>query len=168
MSIDRFSQNALRVMFSAQSEAHKLGHSTIGCEHLLLGLFANRAEVASNVLKRHNLYKRDLRRAVGEISPRNTSHTIDSGNWATKLLVLAQQESRINYSDDVTKVFKHLATLVDRLDAEVIEPGHLLVSIIQVSDDKSVLFRALGTCHVTPADLKKGAIKEFGIVDPSR
>ncbi len=59
-----FTPLAKEALEVAVREALTLGHNYIGCEHLLLGLLATDAGVASQVLRRMGLELRTTRRAV--------------------------------------------------------------------------------------------------------
>lgn len=47
---DRFTQEALEVVFQAQAETNRLGHHYIGTEQMLVGLLAKETSIAAQVL----------------------------------------------------------------------------------------------------------------------
>jgi ATP-dependent Clp protease ATP-binding subunit ClpC len=59
-----FTPLAKQAVESAAKESRGLGHNYIGCEHLLLGLVATEAGLASQVLRRMGLELRTARQAV--------------------------------------------------------------------------------------------------------
>ena len=66
-SADKFSEPARRVLQLAQEEAHKLHHSYIGTEHILLGLARESDGVAARVLENLGMDLDKVRSAVGFI-----------------------------------------------------------------------------------------------------
>lgn len=60
----RFTDDARAVVVRAQHEARELGHDYIGCEHLLLGLWAAPDGGAARALERHGARLGELREAV--------------------------------------------------------------------------------------------------------
>jgi ATP-dependent Clp protease ATP-binding subunit ClpA len=64
---ERFTQDARAVVEQAQHEARSLGHDYVGCEHLLLGLFASPTSVAVRALDRQGVRRPELARAVLEV-----------------------------------------------------------------------------------------------------
>jgi ATP-dependent Clp protease ATP-binding subunit ClpA len=65
--VERFSDRARRVLALAQEEAHLLGHHWLGTEHVLLGLRAEDAGGAAQVLDALDLTLDDLREAVRDL-----------------------------------------------------------------------------------------------------
>jgi ATP-dependent Clp protease ATP-binding subunit ClpA len=61
---ERFTDRARRVVVSAQEEARHLGHTSIGTEHLLLGLLHEGDGVAAVALRRLNITLTDVRADV--------------------------------------------------------------------------------------------------------
>ncbi len=49
-------------------EAERLGHNGIGCEHLLLGMLADEAGIAAQVLATHGVALEPVRRRVAEMT----------------------------------------------------------------------------------------------------
>jgi ATP-dependent Clp protease ATP-binding subunit ClpA len=72
---ERFTQDARRVVTSAQEEAARLHHGRIGTEHLLLGLLSQEGTPAAAVLARHGLTRDQVAGSVvdhvgsGELDP---------------------------------------------------------------------------------------------------
>ncbi|MFC4565115.1 Clp protease N-terminal domain-containing protein [Nocardiopsis mangrovi] len=62
---ERFTDDARRVVVSAQAEARQAGHRGIGTEHLLLGLFTGPDGSGARSLREHGLAAPALREAVG-------------------------------------------------------------------------------------------------------
>src|SRR5260370_39102650 len=69
-SFDRFTERARQVMRLAQEEAQRLRHTSIGTEHLLLGLLREGQGVAGTVLTRLGVDLERARQAVeGVVGP---------------------------------------------------------------------------------------------------
>src|SRR5262245_66618225 len=64
---ERFTDRARKVMQLANQEAQRFNHEYIGTEHILLGLVAEGAGVAANVLKNLDIDLRKVRREVEQI-----------------------------------------------------------------------------------------------------
>jgi ATP-dependent Clp protease ATP-binding subunit ClpA len=64
---ERFTQEARSVVVRAQDEARSLGHSWVGCEHLLLAVLAQPEEPAAAVLLRFGVTAERFRAAVEEL-----------------------------------------------------------------------------------------------------
>lgn len=64
---ERFTDRARRVVVLAQEEARRLSHSSIGTEHLLLGLVGEEDGVASRALRSFGIYGEQIRAEVEEI-----------------------------------------------------------------------------------------------------
>ena len=61
---DRFSEDARKVVVSAQEEARKLGHKNIGSEHILLGLSLVEEGLASQALASFDINPGEIRNAI--------------------------------------------------------------------------------------------------------
>ncbi|MBR5095078.1 MAG: ATP-dependent Clp protease ATP-binding subunit, partial [Oscillospiraceae bacterium] len=66
-SNEKFSQRAETAIENARGAARDLGHSTVGTEHLLLGILAERESLGARVLLRRGLEGPALRRALTEL-----------------------------------------------------------------------------------------------------
>ncbi len=68
--IEKFTEDARRVLTLAQDEAQRLDHNFIGAEHLLLGLIGVEGGVAAQALKALGVGLDDVRREVESIEGR--------------------------------------------------------------------------------------------------
>jgi ATP-dependent Clp protease ATP-binding subunit ClpA len=64
---ERFTKQARAAVVGAQEEARSLGHSWIGCEHLLLGILAQPEEPAAAVLGRFGVTPERFRTAIEDL-----------------------------------------------------------------------------------------------------
>src|SRR5713226_6607329 len=64
---ERFTDRARKVMQLANQEAQRFNHEYIGTEHILLGLIAEGAGVAANVLKNLDIDLRKIRQEIKKI-----------------------------------------------------------------------------------------------------
>ena len=52
---DRFTDNAEKALGAAYTAARKLGHTSVGSEHLLLGLLSRSDSIAAKLLDKHGI-----------------------------------------------------------------------------------------------------------------
>ena len=92
----RFTDRARRVVVLAQHEARRLGHGSVGTEHLLLGLLAEGAGVAALALTSLGVSLAEARDRVAEIAGRGEGTTaahIPLTQRAKKVLELSLREA---------------------------------------------------------------------------
>ena len=53
--MDRFTENAQNALSAAFAAARKLGHTSVGSEHILLGLLSRKDSIAAKLLAKHNV-----------------------------------------------------------------------------------------------------------------
>ncbi|HXB55489.1 MAG TPA: Clp protease N-terminal domain-containing protein [Vicinamibacteria bacterium] len=58
---ERYTEPAFRVVFFARYEAAQLGSSSIGTEHLLLGLIRENSGLTARLFRERNVSSRDVR-----------------------------------------------------------------------------------------------------------
>lgn len=96
--IERFTDRVRKTMALANQEAWRLGHGSIGTEHILLGLIAEGGGVGVMVLKQAEIDLGRLRREIEKqvrAGPASTSpHRVEQGAQAKQAVVLAIEESR--------------------------------------------------------------------------
>ena len=66
-SNEKFTQRAELAIEQARVAAAEMGHSFIGTEHLLLGIFRENAGLGSRILRNHGLSESDIRKTVAEL-----------------------------------------------------------------------------------------------------
>jgi len=94
---DKFTERARKVLALSQEEAHRLDHSYMGTEHLLLGLIRERDGVAGQALANLNVDLDQARTAVEAIVGRGDHPAIGAVGLtlrAKKVLELAVDEAR--------------------------------------------------------------------------
>ena len=95
---ERFTDRARKVIQLANQEANRLNHSTVGTEHLLLGLVKEGSGVASNVLKNQDIDLGKIRREVEKLVPPGnqmlTMGRLPQTPRARKTLEYAMEEAR--------------------------------------------------------------------------
>ena len=74
---ERFTDRAKEVLRLAGDEAQRLNHEYIGTEHILIGLVAEGAGVAANVLRVAGADLQSVRREVEKRAPRRSSTAIE-------------------------------------------------------------------------------------------
>lgn len=93
---ERFTDQARRIVVSAQEEARLLNHNYIGSEHLLLALMRERNGVAARVLESFGITEEAVRRRVEELvgrGKRPPSGHIPFTPHAKKALELSLREA---------------------------------------------------------------------------
>jgi len=129
---DRFTKRVRQILFMAREEAARLQHGYIGTEHILLGIVREDRGIASRVLKRLDVSRADVERAIEEFTSQNNG-TITIGEipftpMAKRVLELAKDEA-------------------DRYNHNFIGTEHILVAIIV--EDKNAAARILSNLGVT-------------------
>jgi len=133
---DRFTSPATRAVQYAQEEARRLGSSTVGTEHLLLGLVREGEGVAARVLERMGVTfgrtRVEIHRQLGQTEQRiNVQGTIAWSPKVKRVLDLAMEEAR---------ELNPKLGLPNFVDTE-----HLLLALIREGDGQAVrVLRALG------------------------
>ncbi|MBT9253789.1 MAG: ATP-dependent Clp protease ATP-binding subunit [Brockia lithotrophica] len=96
MMFGRFTERAQRVLALAQDEAIRLGHSSIGTEHILLGLIREGEGIAARVLKNMGLSLEQIREEVEGLVGRGTERPTSTTYTprAKKVIELAFDEAR--------------------------------------------------------------------------
>jgi ATP-dependent Clp protease ATP-binding subunit ClpC len=96
--VDKFTEDAQRVLTLAQDEAQRLDHNFIGTEHLLLGLVGVEGCVAARALKTLGAGPDEVRRGVESIEGQGEHPVIGEIGLTPrlkKILELAVDEARL-------------------------------------------------------------------------
>lgn len=127
--IDKFTQNANKVLEYASRTANELSHNYIGTEHLLIGL-VKAPGVASRVLDNNGVEETRLIKLIEEfITPSST-------------VEMAGQE---NFTPRVKKIINQSQREAIRLKSNLIGTEHLLMALLKESDCIAVrLLNTLG------------------------
>ena len=135
--MERFTQRARRVLSLAQEEAERYRHSTIGTEHLLLGLMREEGGVAGRVLRDLGLEQRRIEELVERLtrsSSRSGAAQIDLSPGTKRVLELAVDEAR-------------------RLGHHYIGTEHLLLGLVRQTE--GVAIEVLKRLGVSPEEVRR-------------
>lgn len=143
---EHFTNTAIAVIMKAQEEARRLQHNFVGTEQLLLGLLKEGSSLAASVLKDFGVNLLDARQEVEAIIGRG------SGN----------PPAEVPFTPKVKQVFEQAFQEARKLDADYIEPEHLLLSLTQ--SQESVAYRVLENLGVSPSKVRTRLIQELGEV----
>jgi Uma2 family endonuclease len=120
--MERFTQRARRVMSLAQEEAEKFQHSSIGTEHLLLGMLREGGGVASHVLRQLGLKEDGVEEAVRRLT--KASHRASG--------------SQLDLSEETKRVMELAVAEARGLEHRYIGTGHLLLGLIRQSQSVAI------------------------------
>jgi ATP-dependent Clp protease ATP-binding subunit ClpC len=134
--MERFTQRARRVLSLAHQEAERLRQSTIGTEHLLLGLIQEEGGVASRVLRDLGLEPDRIRELVERMS--------GFGSY---------RGGKIDLSPGVQQVLEFAIDEARKLGHHYIGTEHLLLGLVRLTEGGAIdVFRKLG---VTPEQIRR-------------
>ena len=134
--MERFTQRARRVLSLAHQEAERLRQSTIGTEHLLLGLIQEEGGVASRVLRDLGLEPDRIRELVERMS--------GFGSY---------RGGKIDLSPGVQQILEYAIDEARKLGHHYIGTEHLLLGLVRLNDGGAIdVFRKLG---VTPEQIRR-------------
>lgn len=120
-----FSPKVKIVINSSMEEAKRLGHNSIGTEHLLLGITQHSRNIASKVLESLEVDKKELKQLIRDTVFRRV------------LPVSHQKIGNFPLDRDAYKVFR-VAQLEARLmKNEVVGSEHLMLSILKNKDNRA-------------------------------
>jgi ATP-dependent Clp protease ATP-binding subunit ClpC len=134
--MERFTQRARRVLSIAHQEAERMRHSSIGTEHLLLGLILEEGGVAARVLRELGLEVNRVQDIVEKLTGLGQSKT-----------------SRPELSPGMQKVLEHALEQARKLGHHYIGVEHLLLGLIE--HNEGVAIDALSKMGVTPAQIRR-------------
>jgi Clp amino terminal domain, pathogenicity island component len=72
-TLERFTPRARALLPGAVADALRLGHDTVGTEHILLALFADPESLAAKVLTEAKMTQATVERRIVEVTPRGSS-----------------------------------------------------------------------------------------------
>jgi ATP-dependent Clp protease ATP-binding subunit ClpC len=134
--MERFTQRARRVLSLAHQEAERMRHSSIGTEHLLLGLIQEEGGVAGRVLRDLGLDVDRVKEVVERMSDAGQYHggKIDLAPGTQQVLEFAIEEAR-------------------RMGHHYIGTEHLLLGLVRYGEGTAMdVLRKLG---VTPEQIRR-------------
>lgn len=124
---DNFSQRVKDVITFSRDEAIRLGHDFIGTEHLMLGILKDQESEAIKILTNLQVDINQLKSRFASLIPANEQHFISDTQKNVHLT--KQAEFAIKRALLEKRLFK----------TDMINTGHLLMSILRNSDDPSTL-----------------------------
>ena len=140
---DRFTEGARKVVVVAQDEARKMGHQSIGSEHILLALTLEEEGIAYTTLKAFNVSSDDVKDKIDTLKERGSSEFqghIPFSPRAKKVLELSLREA-------LTLAHSYIGT------------EHLLLGIIRESN--STASQILISLSVDLDTLKQSVLEEL-------
>jgi ATP-dependent Clp protease ATP-binding subunit ClpC len=130
--MERFSQNARRVLSYAQVEAEYFQHNFIGTEHLLVGLVREEKGLAGKVLRELGADRAQVQGLVQQMTTATTRTT------------RAQPE----LSPGVKRILELAVEHARRTGSEIIDTEHLLYGLVRLTD--GVAMGILKRLDITP------------------
>ncbi len=129
MVFERYSDQARQAVELAEVEARRLGHGHLGTEHLLLGIVADGQSEAAQALMAAGATLQGCRElvaeAVGEQPP-------------------VAPSAELRMTDRANRALERAARLARRRRDPQVEPGHVLVSVLDVEGRAGQVLRGLG------------------------
>jgi hypothetical protein len=132
----RFTDDARRVVVTAQEQARTAGNDTIGVAHLVLALLADPEGTAARLLAAQGVPLDDVRRVA----------------TATLPPAAEQVPAMVPFDAHAKDTLERAFTEADRLDSETVGSEHILLAVLTVEDGTGVL-AGLG---VTPSGIEAG------------
>jgi ATP-dependent Clp protease ATP-binding subunit ClpC len=133
--MERFTQRARRVLSLAHQEAERGQQSSIGTEHLLLGLMEEEGGVAGRVLRELGLESGRVREIVERVGSEKQS-----------------EEIKIELAPETQQVLELAVDEARRLGHHYIGTEHILLGLVRVDGTAMEVLRRLG---VTPDQIRR-------------
>ncbi|HWE63480.1 MAG TPA: Clp protease N-terminal domain-containing protein, partial [Chloroflexota bacterium] len=118
IQLNRFSEQARKVLVLAEEEAHRLNHNYMGTEHLLLGLISVHESLAAGVLRNLGVVQERVRSAVEHIIGRGETPADGPLNFTPRAVAAA------------ALAVSEAGRMQRRTDA-LVEPEHLLLGLLR-------------------------------------
>jgi ATP-dependent Clp protease ATP-binding subunit ClpC len=134
--MERFTQRARHVLSLAHQEAEDMHQSTIGTEHLLLGLIEEEGSVAGRVLRDLGLEVERVREIVERLSPAGQYHG-----------------TKIDLSPSTEQVLEYAIEEARRMGHHYIGAEHLLLGMVRLNE--GVAMEVLRKLGVTPEQIRR-------------
>lgn len=143
---NKFTKGAENALKAARDMSQSLGHTHIGTEHLLLGIYATESSVGARLLASVNADKDSLYLKAKE--------TCGVGNKSTA--------SQDDFTARARKALMEAGKKAESLGFGQIGTEHILFAIL--ADESSTAFAILCECKISPRILKKEIQSFFGSV----
>lgn len=141
---ESFTEQAIKVIMFAQTEASRLNHDFIGTEQILLGLISERSGIAAKVLQKMGVSLNNTRVEVEKIIGRGTF----------------VGDSEIPFTPKAKKLFELSLEEADKFNHDYIGTEHLLLGLIRQS--KSVGATVLQNLGVNLATVRTEVLQMLG------
>ena len=152
--LERYDDEASRVVSAAREEASRLGHGHVGTEHLLLGLLRQRGSHAAEALDASGVFLEPCRQKVSEaLASRVTPQATGVG-------------SQLPFTDRASRALDRASRLSLRLGGDVVRSDQILLSVLDVEGTAGQVLRGLS---VDPAVVRDALMAEAALSPaPSR
>ncbi len=120
----KFSNGVKSVLSQSSNEAMRLGHDYVGTEHLLLGIIAERDNMAVRVLQSLEVDTNELKKRIEKTIPRYNE-------WGTADTLTV---GKVPLSRMAERILKTTFLEAKMLKSEEIQPEHVLLSILKHTD----------------------------------
>ena len=134
-------QNALNRALAAASE---MGHASVGSEHLLLGLLAERDGIAARVLEEQSVTFDKVRRQIGETVGFGEPSALTPGDITPR----------------VKRIIEASASIAVGMGHGYIGTEHLLLAAMD--EEECYAARLVREAGSSPADVKRGILATLG------
>lgn len=136
--LSQYSETAVEALRSAQEEAHRLGHNTIGTEFIFLGLLGDRTTLAGEILTGElSITLKDARKHVENSVGTGSGFTTEEPHFTPRgrmVLTLANHEC-------------------NRLNGRKTGPEHILLALL--GDDGGIALSLLqNNYNIKPGELR--------------
>ncbi len=146
---ERFTDRARKVMQLASQEARRFDHEFVGTEHILLGVVAEGAGVAANVLKNLDIDLRKIRHEVEKIV--QTGPSFGETPAAPVAVPLTPRAKKVvEYAIDEAKHLGH----------NYVGSEHILLGLLR--EDEGVAAQVLANLNVTHAAIREEVMNLLG------
>ena len=152
--LERYDDEASRVVSAAREEASRLGHGHVGTEHLLLGLLRQRGSHAAEALDASGVFLEPCRQKVSEaLASRVTPQATGVG-------------SQLPFTDRASRALDRASRLSLRLGGDVVRSDQILLSVLDVEGTAGQVLRGLS---VDPTVVRDALMAEAALSPaPSR
>ncbi len=165
--LSRFTDRARKVMWLAGREAKRLGAPLIESEHVLLGLVAEGAGVAANVIRNLDVDLAQTREAVDEILGRSGSSAAtkaESAQMPAAKCSIPPRESppspELPLGESSERIVVAALDEARTIGHNYVGTEHLLLGLVAVDAGKS--HEALAKLGLKPSELRKETLSLLG------
>lgn len=141
---ERFTVEAMKIIMLCQQEAMRLGHTSIGTEHFLLGLIEEGNGVAATVLTSMGVNLEDARREVEAI--------VGRGKGIRGI--------EIPFTDRAKRVSEFALVEAQLMRCDHIKTEHLLLALLR--EREGVGYQVLERLGVDPIEVRSQVLETLG------